>query len=92
MVERSIGSSSGVEVSKRMLTTAEPIAPASWVLARRALALWPRLDSRALRRCHEDPRRLALLISRRTSLSVETIMGMLVGAQVSVEEGETWFG
>ena len=75
-----------------MLTTAESAPQAPWTLAQRALVLWPRLDGRALRRCRDDPHRMALLISRRTSLSVETIMGMLVAARVSSEERETWFG
>ena len=58
----------------------------------RALALWPRLDARALRRCGNDPRRVALLVSRRTSLSVEAITVMLLTPVVSAQEAETWFG
>lgn len=61
-------------------------------LHRRALALWPRLDARALRRCGHDPRRIALLVSRRTSLSVEAITVMLLTPVVSAQEAETWFG
>ena len=43
----------------------------------RAIALWPRLDHRALRRVDHDPRRMAVLIARRTSLPLETIVTML---------------
>lgn len=59
---------------------------------RRARALWPRLDPRALGRCHHDPRRIARLVARRSSLGVEVILGMLTGPDISREEGETWFG
>jgi hypothetical protein len=48
--------------------------------ARRALALWPRLDREKLRRAKDDPRRIARLVARRTTLSVETIVLMLVVA------------
>lgn len=46
---------------------------------RRALALWPRLDRRALTRCHGDAARIARFVARRTSLSPDTIAGMLQG-------------
>jgi hypothetical protein len=61
-------------------------------IERRALALWPRLDPRALRRCHHDPARIARLVARRTSLSFETIIGMLNMPAVSSQDIETWFG
>ena len=61
-------------------------------LERRALALWPRLDRRALRRCGDDPRRIAQFVSRRTSLSIEMIIGMLSTPLVSGQEIESWFG
>lgn len=61
-------------------------------LERRAMALWPRLNSRALRRCGQDPRRIALLVSHRTSLSVEVIVAMLLRPSVTAQETETWFG
>jgi hypothetical protein len=71
--------------------------PEGQEIARRALALWPRLNARLVRRCHGDPWRIAKLVSRRTSLPVETIVGMLREARltvtrISVVEGETWFG
>ena len=49
---------------------------------RRALALWPRLDRERLRRTRGDPTRIARLVSRRTTLSVETIVLMLVMVDV----------
>jgi hypothetical protein len=61
-------------------------------IERRALALWPRLDAKALQRCHHDPERIARLVARRTSLSFETIIGMLSMPSVSSQDIETWFG
>lgn len=58
----------------------------------RALALWPRLDRRSLRRCGCDPTRMVALISRRTGLPQETILGMLLGTSVSRAEADRWFG
>src|SRR3954449_10589467 len=43
----------------------------------RALALWPRLDLAKLRRTKGDVLRIARLVERRTSCSLETIVGML---------------
>jgi hypothetical protein len=67
---------------------------AHWVAAidRRAMALWPRLDPKALRRCGHDPRRIASLVARRTSLSAEAIRSMLTMPAVSDDEAATWFG
>jgi hypothetical protein len=50
--------------------------------ARRAMALWPRLDRAKLRRTGGDPRRIAALVSRRTTLSVETILLIIIAADV----------
>ncbi len=61
-------------------------------LERRALALWPRLDRAALRRCHQDPSRIAALVSHRTLLSPEAIKEMLLMPTVSDDEVSTWFG
>lgn len=61
-------------------------------LARRALALWPRLDRAALRRCGDDPNRIATLVARRTSLPRESIVRLLAVPPVSADEGSTWFG
>ncbi len=67
---------------------------AAWgpLIDRRALELWPRIDPRALRRCGHDPRRIAVLVSHRTSLSVEAIIAMLVRPRISDVEAMTWFG
>ena len=59
---------------------------------RRALALWPGLDRQALRRCHHEPARIARLVARRTSLTIEIIQGMLTRPWVSGEDAEIWFG
>jgi hypothetical protein len=40
---------------------------------RRALAMWPRLDHRALRRCHGDTARIAVQVSHRTKLTRKAI-------------------
>jgi hypothetical protein len=48
----------------------------------RALAVWPRLDREKLRRTRGDPRRIARLVARRTTLSVETIVLILVAADI----------
>jgi hypothetical protein len=61
-------------------------------LERRALALWPRLDRAALRRCRHDPARIAALISRRTSLSPDDIKEVLLMPPVSDDDVATWFG
>jgi hypothetical protein len=54
--------------------------------------MWPRLDPVALRRCHHDPRRIAILVSHRTCLPVEVIVEMLTMPTVSADEAATWFG
>jgi hypothetical protein len=59
---------------------------------RRALALWPRLDRAALRRCGHDPARIAALIARRTTLPPEAIKQVLLMPTVSDEDVQTWFG
>ena len=43
----------------------------------RALALWPRLERHRLARVRHDPRRVAALVSRRTALSLATILELL---------------
>lgn len=45
--------------------------------AERALLLWPRLDHARLRRTHDDPRKIARLVARRTTLSVDEILALL---------------
>jgi hypothetical protein len=68
------------------------IASAALAVERRAMALWPRLDRAALRRCRQDPTRIAALIARRTSLSPEAIKQVLLMPTVSDEDVSTWFG
>lgn len=60
----------------------------------RALALWPRLDRDALRRCHDDPDRLVALIARRTTLDPGAIRRILERPDGSVtdEDRSLWFG
>jgi hypothetical protein len=70
----------------------DPTRAWTQLVDRRALALWPRLDRRALRRCGHDPYRIAMIVARRTSLTVEVIVGMLLGPTISDEEAATWFG
>lgn len=45
----------------------------------RALAMWPGLDRRKLTRTCGDPKRVASLIERRTTLSRESIIRILEG-------------
>jgi len=40
---------------------------------RRALAIWPRLDHRALHRCEGDPARIAVQVAHRTKMSPRAI-------------------
>jgi hypothetical protein len=68
------------------------LASAASSLERRALALWPRLDRTALRRCRQDPARIAALIARRTALPPESIKQVLLMPAVSDEDVSTWFG
>jgi hypothetical protein len=76
-----------------MLGQSRGSAPRTWgAVARRAIALWPSLDRKALRRCEHDPRRIAALVARGTRLSPETILGMLTMRGLSAEEREDWFG
>jgi hypothetical protein len=57
---------------------------------RRAAAMWPRLDRRALARCGGDPERIARLVERRTALSHEVIL--LILREPGELERELWFG
>lgn len=66
--------------------------PAADAMRRRALLIWPRLDAAALRRCGDDPERVAALVGRRTSLPHEVILGILRVPQVTEVEARTWFG
>ncbi len=59
---------------------------------RRALALWPGLDRRALARCRHDPIRIARLVAHRSSLAPSAIRSLLSMPAVTPEEAATWFG
>jgi hypothetical protein len=61
-------------------------------IERRAMALWPRLDAAALRRCGHDPKRIAALVSRRTAMPPESILRVLVMPVLAEDEIGTWFG
>jgi hypothetical protein len=61
-------------------------------LERRALALWPRLDRAALRRCRNDARRIAALVARRTTMPPDAILNVLTMPRVADDEIDTWFG
>lgn len=65
---------------------------AAEAIRRRALLVWPRLDPVALRRCGGDLQRVAALVSRRSSLPRETIIGILTMPPVTEVEARTWFG
>ena len=51
----------------------------------RALALWPRLERDRLARVRHDPHRVAALVSRRTALSLATIVELLGAPSVESE-------
>jgi hypothetical protein len=61
-------------------------------LERRALALWPRLDRAALRRCRQDPERISALVARRTAMPQEAIRSLLTMPPISEDDARTWFG
>ena len=61
-------------------------------LERRALALWPRLDRAALRRCRNDARRIAALVARRTVMPPEAILNVLTMPRVADDDIGNWFG
>lgn len=65
---------------------------AAAALRRRALAMWPRLDPVALRRCGDDAACIAALVERRSALPTEAIIGILTAPTVSEDEGRIWFG
>jgi hypothetical protein len=66
--ERTVRNSAGAE---------EHVPEPRTLYVDRALLLWPRLDRARLLRVAGDPRRIAEIVSRRTTHSVETILVML---------------
>ncbi len=61
-------------------------------LEQHALALWPRLNRRAMRRCGDDAHCVARVVSRRTNLPADVILSLLLMPFVPYDEGATWFG
>ena len=53
-------------------------SPATEALYARARVLWPGLDARALSRCNGDPHRVARLVARRTVLTEDAIISLLL--------------
>ncbi len=67
-------------------------SPDECEIDRRALALWPRLDRRALSRCRHDRACVVTLVERRTRLPPTAIWNLLAARPTTREEAETWFG
>lgn len=61
-------------------------------LEARAMALWPRLDRRKVRRCAGDARCIVRVVSRRTTLPADAIWRILLLPSVSEDEAANWFG
>jgi hypothetical protein len=66
------------QITVRTRSLVAGTAPSEPDYRARALALWPRLDAVKLRRTRGDVMRIARLVERRTSCSLETIVGMLM--------------
>jgi hypothetical protein len=64
---------------------------AAW-LEERAIALWPRLDRRKVRRCGGDALCIVRVVSRRTALPADAIWRLLLQPAVTEDEGRIWFG
>jgi hypothetical protein len=62
----------------RVVPMPKAASPAVEALYARARLLWPGLDARALSRCGGDPRRVARLVARRTVLTEEAIVELLL--------------
>jgi len=56
---------------------ARPAVSSPMDYARRALAIWPGIDRRRLRRAHNDPARIGRLVATNTSVPMETILVLL---------------
>jgi hypothetical protein len=63
-----------------LITAPKPIAQLDF--RARALAIWPGIDPRKLRRTQGDPLRIARLVERRTRLPIESIVSLLTGHPV----------
>jgi hypothetical protein len=67
-------------VMPSLIAAAKPIARLDF--RARALAIWPGIDPRKLRRTQGDPLRIARLVERRTRLPIESIVSLLTGHPV----------
>ena len=75
-----------------MQTHDDPTPARASEVEQRALALWPRLDRKAIRRCGGDLRCIVAVVSRRTTLPSDAIRLLLLLPRVTRDEGSTWFG
>jgi len=57
--------------------TGRRVRPQSSCYLERALLLWPRLDRSKLRKIADDPKRMAEVIEKRTSLPFDSILAVL---------------
>jgi hypothetical protein len=65
-------------ISVQVVRTQRPQKAQDWCPAQmRAMALWPRLDRRALSRAGCDPARIANYVSRRTRMPAKAIETLL---------------
>jgi hypothetical protein len=57
------------------LRRAPPVERPEWAdrVDRRALAIWPRLNHKALHRCGGDPARIAIYVAHRTKMTPKAI-------------------
>ena len=69
---------------------ADRSSPTAGALERRALRLWPQLDSRELALCGGDPEQVADLVARHANLTIEVVTGIL--AQPDRAEPTYYFG
>jgi len=61
-------------------------------LDRRALALWPALDRRALARCYHDVARVSRLVADRSHLPPSIVQVLLGAPSITPEDAARWFG
>jgi hypothetical protein len=75
-----------------MQSHGDPTPARASEVEQRALALWPRLDRKAIRRCAGSTRCIVSVVARRTTLPSDAIRLLLLMPGVSRDEGSTWFG
>lgn len=59
--------------------------PSASTYQHRALMIWPGIDRSRLRRTQGDPWKIARLVARRTSLSTESILTLLMGVGAAAD-------